>query len=184
MTVLVDFQIRNLCEAGLVTPFDPALVNPASLDVRLGEMILIESAQDGWAPLCIAGHSEANPWPLRPGHFILAETMEVFNMPACIAGQFMLKSSRAREGLQAGGDNDLPPERGLQHLLAGWLDPGWHGSRLTMELTNVRQLHPIALWPGMKIGQIMFLRTAAQPLRSYAETGRYNNDPIVQASRG
>lgn len=168
--ILVDFQIRNLCEAGLVTPFDPALVNPASLDVRLGEMILIESAQDGWAPLCIAGHCEASPWPLRPGHFILAETMEVFDMPACIAGQFLLKSSRAREG--------------LQHLLAGWLDPGWHGSRLTMELKNVRQLHPVPLWPGMKIGQIKLLRTDAQPQRSYAETGRYNNDPMVQASRG
>ena len=170
MTVLVDFQIRNLCEAGLVTPFDPALVNPASLDVRLGEMILIESVQDGWAPLCIAGHSEVDPWLLKPGQFILAETMETFAMPACIAGQFLLKSSRAREG--------------LQHLLAGWLDPGWHGSRLTMELKNIRQLHPIALWPGMKIGQIKFLRTDAQPLRSYAETGRYNNDPMVQASRG
>ncbi len=170
MTVLVDFQIRNLCEAGLVTPFDPALVNPASLDVRLGEIILIESAQDGWAPLCIAGHCEASPWQLKPGHFILAETMEVFDMPACIAGQFLLKSSRALEG--------------LQHLLAGWLDPGWHGSRLTMELKNVRQLHPVPLWPGMKIGQIKLLRTDAQPQRSYAETGRYNNDPMVQASRG
>lgn len=170
MTVLVDFQIRNLCIAGLVTPFDPALVNPASLDVRLGEMILIESAQDGWAPLCIAGHSEVDPWLLKPSQFILAETMETFSMPACIAGQFLLKSSRAREG--------------LQHLLAGWLDPGWHGSRLTLELKNIRQLHPIALWPGMKIGQIKFLRTDAQPFRSYADTGRYNNDPMVQASRG
>lgn len=169
MTVLVDFQIRNLCEAGLVTPFNPDLVNPASLDVRLGEMILIESAQAGWAPFCIAGHSDVDPWLLRPGQFILAETMETFAMPACIAGQFLLKSSRAREG--------------LQHLLAGWLDPGWHNSRLTMELKNVRQLHSIALWPEMRIGQIKFLRTDAQPLRSYAETGRYNNDR-VQTSRG
>lgn len=53
-----------------------------------------------------------------------------------------------------------------------------------MELKNNSQFHPRLLWPGMRIGQLKFERTDAQPLVSYAETGRYNNDPIVQASRG
>lgn len=171
MAVLADFQITNLCHAGLVEPFDPALVNPASLDIRLGPEILIEAHQEGgWAPLSIADCSEASPWLLRPGQFILAESVETFNLPASVAGQFLLKSSRAREG--------------LQHLLAGWLDPGWHGSRLTMELKNIRQLHPIPLWPDMRIGQVKFMQMAAQPRRSYAQTGRYNGDAGVQASRG
>lgn len=179
--VLADFQITNLCHAGMVEPFDPALVNPASLDIRLGPEILIEAHQEGgWAPFSIADCSEASPWLLRPGQFILAESVETFNLPASVAGQFLLKSSRAREGLNAG---DSDPE-GLQHLLAGWLDPGWHGSRLTMELKNVRQLHPIPLWPGMRIGQVKFTQMAAQPRRSYAQTGRYNGDAGVQASRG
>ena len=39
---------------------------------------------------------------------------------------------------------------------AGFVDAGWDG-HLTLELSNVANL-PIALYPGMKIGQISFLR--------------------------
>ena len=171
MTVLADFQIRALCEAGMVTPFDPALINPASLDLRLGDNILIESAEGpGLIPLSIAGYTADDPYRLVPGQFILAEVEPLFNLPNCIAAQFALKSSRAREG--------------LQHLLAGWCDPGWNGSRLTLELKNVRQLHSIGIWPGLKIGQMKFLRMDSTPLASYAVTGRYNGQPIVTSSRG
>jgi dCTP deaminase len=112
--ILADFQIRALCEAGMVSPFDPSLVNPASLDLRLGSNILIESSEGpGLVPCSIANHSASNPYRLVPSQFCLAETEETFNLPSCIAAQFVLKSSRAREG--------------LQHLLAGWCDPGWHG---------------------------------------------------------
>lgn len=171
MAVLADFQIANLCQAGMVQPFDPALVNPASLDVRLGNNILIEAHQEStWAPLDISAYTKHDPYLLRPGQFILAETVETFDIPKDVSAQFLLKSSRAREG--------------LQHLLAGWIDPGWHGSKLTLELKNVRQLHPIALWPGMSIGQIVFHAMDSIPQRCYAQTGRYNGDATVQASRG
>ena len=128
MTILADFQIRALCESGMVTPFDPELLNPASLDLRLGSNILIESSEGpDLVPCCIANYTPANPYQVVPGQFLLAEAEPIFNLPNCIAAQFVLKSSRAREG--------------LQHLLAGWCDPGWNGSRLTLELKNVRQLH-------------------------------------------
>jgi dCTP deaminase len=55
---------------------------------------------------------------------------------------------------------------------------------LTLELKNVRQLHPVRLWPGMKIGQIVFTRMESAPRRSYAVTGRYNGDATVQGSKG
>jgi dCTP deaminase len=87
-----------------------------------------------------------------------------------VAAQFMLKSSRAREG--------------LEHLMAGYCDPGWHGSVLTLELHNSRQLWPVGLWPGMKIGQIVFHLMAERPVCSYAQTGRYNLDTTVHASKG
>lgn len=173
MGILCDWQINELCRNGMVSPFDPELVNPASLDVRLGRNILIEAHQEStWVKydLDALGHSEAYPFLLTPGQFILAETPNTFNIPAHLSGQFLLKSSRAREG--------------LQHLLAGWIDPGWHGSRLTLELKNIRQLHPIALWPGMRIGQIVFHQMIAMPDRSYAVTGRYNNDNTVMESKG
>lgn len=169
--ILADFQIRALCETGMVTPFDPALVNPASLDLRMGDNILIESSEGpGLVPYSLAHHTADDPYRLVPGQFVLAETQETFNLPNHLAGQFVLKSSRAREG--------------LQHLLAGYCDPGWHGSRLTLELKNVRQLHWVGLWPGLKIGQMKFLTMDARPLASYAVTGRYNADQTVTASRG
>jgi len=170
--ILADFQIRALCESsGMVSPFDPALVNPASLDLRLGSNILIESSEGpGLVPYSLDSHTADDPYRLVPGQFVLAETQETFNLPNHLAGQFALKSSRAREG--------------LQHLLAGYCDPGWHGSRLTLELKNVRQLHWVGLWPGLKIGQMKFLTMDARPLASYAVTGRYNGDQHVTASRG
>jgi dCTP deaminase len=170
--ILCDQEIRQLClAADLVTPFNPDLINPASIDVRLGDTLLIESAQSRELVVYpLDRHSEEIPYELRPGQFCLAQTVETFNMPDNVAAQFMLKSSRAREG--------------LEHLMAGYCDPGWHGSVLTLELHNSRQLWPQLLWPGMKIGQMVFHRMSDLPLRSYAQTGRYNGHATVHASKG
>ena len=104
---------------------------------------------------------------LQPGEFCLAETLELFNLPDDICSTFLLKSSRAREG--------------YGHMLAGFADPGWHGSRLTLELKNERLHHPLPLYPGLKIGQMVFHRMTP-PLRSYRETGHYNNHLTVMPS--
>ena len=169
--IISDWQIAERCRAGMVAGWDPALVNPASLDVRLGDTLLIESAQSPeLVPYPLHRHSQDDPYELKPGQFCLADTVEVFNIPDDIAGEFRLKSSRAREG--------------LDQALAVWLDPGWHGSVLTMELRNNRQLWPVWLWPGMKIGQIVFHLMAERPINSYAVTGRYNGDTTVHASKG
>lgn len=172
--ILSDREIVEWCqlpETPLVAPFDMQLVNPASIDVRLGDTLLIESAQ---SPELVAyplhQHNEHNPYELRPGQFCLAQTVETFYVPSCLAAEFRLKSSRAREG--------------LDQALAVWADPGWHGSVLTLELRNNRQLWPQLLWPGMKIGQMVFHVMSEDPQQSYAITGRYNGDTTVQGSRG
>jgi dCTP deaminase len=170
MAILCDHEIFNLAKRGLVTPFHQELVNPASLDVRLGEKLLVEMPQSpALLPYSIAGHSQENPFMLQPHEFVLAETMEEFKLPDCVAGQLALKSSRAREG--------------IEHLLAGYIDPGYEG-RLTLELQNARAMHPVALWPGMRIAQIVFHKMSMLPGKSYALTGRYQNDTAVQASKG
>lgn len=169
--ILADWQITARCNGGMVSPFDPALVNPASLDVRLGDTLLAESAEGlELVPYPLHQHTQENPYLLKPGQFVLACTIEAFHLPDDIAAQFMLKSSRARSG--------------LEHLMAGYCDPGWHGSVLTLELHNSRQLHSVALWPGMKIGQMVFLQMAGIPQRSYAITGRYNGHSSVMGSLG
>ena len=168
--ILSDWQITARCNGGMVNPFDPALVNPASLDVRLGHTLLIESAEGlELVPYPLHQHTQENPYLLKPGQFVLAHTIEAFHLPDDIAAQFMLKSSRAREG--------------IEHLMAGYADPGFDGC-MTLELVNSRQLHPVALWPGMKIGQMVFHRMAATPQRSYAVTGRYNGHSSVMGSLG
>jgi dCTP deaminase len=94
----------------------------------------------------------------------------LFNIPEDICAQFILKSSRAREG--------------IEHLLAGFADAGFNNSVLTLELQNARRLHSVAIWHGMKIGQLVFMQMSALPEVSYAVKGHYNSDLTVKASRG
>ena len=56
----------------------------------------------------------------------------------------------------------------LIHSTAGFVDAGWSG-RLTLELSNVANL-PIAIYPGMKIGQISFIRMTSPAERPYGST--------------
>jgi dCTP deaminase len=169
--ILPDSDIITHCRAGMVTPFDPSLVNPASLDIRLGSWLLIESAEsEELVPYPLEQHSEENPYLMVPGQFLLADSLETFYIPNLICAEFKLKSSRAREG--------------LDHADAGYCDPGWNGSRLTMEFKNNRQLWPLKLWPGKRVGQLKFTYMFDAPSRSYAQTGRYNGDTTVQQSRG
>jgi dCTP deaminase len=168
--VLCDHEIHNLARRGLVTPFQAELVNPASLDVRLGENLLVElPTTSTLVPYSIAGHTKEKPFMLQPHEFILSETAEEFSFPDCVAGQLALKSSRAREG--------------IEHLLAGYIDPGYKG-RLTLELQNARSMHAVPLWPGMRIAQIVFHKMSMLPGKSYSVTGRYQGDTAVQASKG
>ena len=169
--VLCDHEIHSLARRrNLVTPFNPELINPASLDIRLGDNLLIElPSTPSLVPYSIAGHTQEKPFMLQPGEFILSETLEEFQLPDCIAGQLALKSSRAREG--------------IEHLLAGYIDPGYKG-RLTLELQNARAMHPVSLWPGMRIAQIVFHRMSMLPGKDYSMTGRYYGDTTVQESKG
>lgn len=168
--ILSDHEIQAYIAEGMVQNTMPELVNPASLDLRLGDTIMIESAQDlTMRPLSIANATPENPYCLKPGQFILAQTIEIFNMPETIAGLFFLKSSRAREG--------------YENLHAGYADPGWHGSVLTLELKNSRQILPLPLWPGLKIGQMVFFVMSQQPATTYGVTGHYNSDLTVTASK-
>jgi dCTP deaminase len=171
MSVLSDWQIRQFCERGMVRPFDPTLVGPASLDVRLGEEIMVEAPHTPtFHRISIADKTASDPYWLKPGEFILAHTQETFYLPESICAWFALKSSRGREG--------------ISHALAGFCDPGWNNSKLTLELHSMLKSHQIAIWPGMLIGQMVFVEMSASPQLSYAVTGRYNNCDSVEASRG
>jgi len=170
MAVLCDHEIRALCDSHqMVWPFVPELLNPASLDLRLGGRLMIEvSDRRELIEIDISDRTEEDPYYLAPSEFVLAETIETFNLPDDISAQFVLKSSRARAG--------------FNHLLAGWCDPGWHGSKLTLELKNERRYHGLHLYPNLKIGQMVFHRMSNVPDISYAVVGNYNNHLRVMPS--
>ena len=169
--ILSDHEIVRLCREGMVTPFEDYLLNPASLDVRLGHNMLVEVEDtDKLSPITLTSCSKTTPFLLKPNEFVLTETFEMFNMPDDVCGQFALKSSLARAG--------------FEHLMAGWIDPGFNSSVLTLEIKNARQYHAIPMWPGMRIGQIIFMRMASKPDVSYRDCGRYNSDKTVQESKG
>jgi dCTP deaminase len=180
--VLTYTELLALLEQGVIEGSDPSLVNPASIDVRLGDTLLVEETDLFGRRLVDIAAGERPPmevlpldadgtWELAPGEFALAATLETFNLPLDLAAEFRLKSSGARSGLDA--------------ALAMWCDPGWHGSALTLELKNNLQSGSLVLKPGMKIGQMIFLRGLPVPEEhSYAKVGRYNGDRSVQESRG
>jgi dCTP deaminase len=168
--ILHDAEIERLCkEEAMILPYEPEQLNPASYDVRLSDQLMIESvATQEFIRTPITGFTKENPWLLRPGQFCLGCTEELLNMPEDVAGQFALKSSRGREG--------------YSHALSAFIDPGFHGSRLTLELHNIRQVHPIPLYPGMLIGQIVFQKMLDTPLVSYKQKGHYNFNATVMPS--
>lgn len=170
--ILVDHQIRKLCIEGFITPFDPSLINPASIDVRLGDTAVVEHLIDGepqWLDWDLNQYSEENPYWLQPKEFILLSTLEVFDVPVNLVGEFRLTSTRGRQG--------------YNNCLAVFVDPGYHGSVLTLEVINECRYTQRPLYPGMIIGQIFLKTCDSIPERSYRVTGRYNNCLQVAAAR-
>jgi len=172
MSLLPDHEIRTLCEKhSMVVPFCPELLNPSSLDVTLGSTILVEVVHTReMQPVDISGTSKLHPYHISPQEFFLGQTEQLFNIPEFIAARFALKSSRAREG--------------IEHLLAGFADPGFNKSVMTLELQNAKRFHSVPVWAGMRIGQMTFEYLSSPPEISYAIKGHYNGDTTVTPSKG
>ena len=156
-------RLVELVENGVINA-KPEHINSASIDITLDDILI-----DEWG--CEIELKEGFEHIVRPGEFYLASSREIFNLPNNVAAEYKLKSSMARIG--------------LNHLLAGWCDPGWQNSKLTLELKNVTQSQDIKLKTGMKIGQMVFWQTEPVPdNKSYAKVGRYNNQTKVTPGLG
>lgn len=172
--ILADADIRELCEGGMIDPYDPELIQPASLDMRLGNQWRVFTNQKTKAvdlanPLSYVDLTEpitAIEFVLHPGEFVLGGTQEIIRMPDDHAGRVEGKSSLGRLGL-------------IVHATAGFFDPGFHG-RATLEMTNLLRV-PIVLHAGLPICQMSFYRMTRRPMNTYK--GRYQGDREVAASR-
>ena len=108
--VLSDGTILGLVEAGRVRiePWDPGLVQPASVDLRLGPSFRVFhnhraaaiDLDDPPANLTEAVEvEEGDPFVIHPGEFVLGRTLEWVSIPDDIVARIEGKSSLGRLGL-------------------------------------------------------------------------------------
>ncbi len=161
--VLSDRSIKEALAKGriVIDPLGENSIQPASVDVHLGEKILvfrnsrrpyIDVREDMSDLNELVEIEDDKPFILHPGEFVLATLTEYISIPDDLLGRLDGKSSLGRIGL-------------LIHSTAGYVDPGWRG-RLTLELSSVANL-PITLYKGMKIGQISFMEMSTPAERPY-----------------
>src|SRR3954468_5039620 len=161
--ILSDVSIHKALAEGriIIDPLMDGGVQPSSVDLRVDRYFRVfrndttpyidpKLAQEDLTELVEVGRDAS--FILHPGEFVLGSTLERVALPDELVARLEGKSSLGRLGL-------------LIHSTAGFVDAGWDG-HLTLELSNVANL-PIAIYPGMKIGQISFLRMSSPAEHPY-----------------
>lgn len=177
-----DRSIREAIASGSIQidPFEPSFVQPSSVDLRVGQGFRVfvnhrygqidpRHPQTDLTQLVDTGEDE--PFMLHPGEFVLGSTLERIKLGNDVVARLEGKSSLGRLGL-------------LIHSTAGFIDPGFQG-HITLELSNVATL-PIAIYPGMKIGQISFYQMTTEadfPYGSPELGSKYQGQTGPTASR-
>ena len=169
--ILSDRTIRQMLASGSlrIDPVDPVQIQPASVDIRLGDTFsIVEDNAEGVIDLAkpISYKTiRADSYLLLPGQFVLATTMEYIALPDDLTAFVEGRSSLGRMGLF------------IQN--AGWVDPGFEGE-ITLELFNANRC-AIQLKTGRRVGQLVFAEmdaAAAQPYR-----GKYQGQRGATGSR-
>lgn len=124
MGVLSGRQIRDLVRSGElgIEPFDEALVQPATYDLRLGNRILASPLSQDKLGVVVELTRDKPAYDVQSGQMVGVLSLERLSVPLSMCGRFGIRSAIARKGINAFG--------GIQ------LDPGFRG-RLAMNLLNV-----------------------------------------------
>lgn len=180
--ILSDISIKKALQEGriVIDPLGDDAVQPSSVDLRVDSEFRVfnnhlypyidvrDEQPDLTEPLQV---TEAQPFILHPGEFVLGSTLEKVTLPRDLVARIEGKSSLGRLGL-------------LVHATAGFVDAGFSGW-LTLELSNVANL-PIAIYPGMKIGQLAFFMLDQEAERAYGDASlgsKYQGQRGPTASR-
>jgi dCTP deaminase len=170
-----DIKAEIDTERVRLEPYDPGMIQPSSIDVRLDKFFrlfdnhkypVIDPSLDQPDLTRLVEVSSDDGFVLHPGEFVLGSTLETVTLPDDLAARVEGKSSLGRLGL-------------MTHATAGFVDPGFSG-HVTLELSNVATL-PIILWPGMKIGQLCFFRLSSPAENPYG-SAKYGSH--YQGQRG
>lgn len=170
--ILVYQDILDLIEEGFLEA-DPKDVGPSSVDVHLSDKIMVEmwnerkivSPARGDGPKLTEVTIGEKGYVFTPGEFFLGSIIEKVNLPKSITAEFRLNSTAARCG--------------LEHALAVWIDPGFSG-RITLELKNGLRYSDMILYPGDRIGQMIF-HEHQETRKPYK--GSYKDDNTTQTAK-
>ena len=164
----------------IIDPFDPACVQPSSIDVKVSNLFrvfrnhtaaVLDVKKDLTDLMELVEVPDGEAFLLHPGEFALGSTLERVAVPNNLVARVEGKSSLGRLGL-------------VIHSTAGFIDAGFDG-HVTLELANLANL-PITLYPGMKIGQISFIQMtspAEKPYGSGAHGSKYQGQRGPTPSR-
>lgn len=181
--LLSDVGLRQAIADGSleISHFDDRLVQPASIDLRLGSELLTQPMTLDWMTQNPHyGSREMDSYllncqgfyTLRPGEFVLGHTLEIIGLDASLAARLEGKSSLGRMGLAV-------------HSTAGFIDPGFRG-QITLELSNISNCS-IELTCQMPISQLCVMRLESPAQRPYGSHGlgsRYQGQLGATPSRG
>lgn len=161
MTILCDADLLALGPS-LIEDFDPTLVNPASIDIRIGNMVIREEGHGRMVKQSIPDGGLV----IEPGDFFLTETLEYFSVPNGYALELRLKSTTARKG--------------WNHAMAVWVDPGFNG-KITLEIKNDLQYNSLRLFKGERFAQAIVHRLSGMCMNPY--NGRYQGATGVEDAK-
>ena len=169
--ILSDKTLMKMIEEKslIVEPLEKEQIQPASIDIRLGNTFsIVEDTSTGIINL----ENEikyktitTDSYILLPNQFVLATTMEYFDLPNDLTAFVEGRSSLGRMGLF------------IQN--AGWVDPGFKGE-ITLELYNANRC-AIELKAGRHVGQLVFAKMDDTALNPY--NGKYRGQKGATGSR-
>ena len=190
--ILSDHELVQWAENGGVSPFDSDNINPASINLTLGNTISVPRWYWRLGPIFsfLAFFTLGQPDPrktpelfwstkvefsrhiLWPRRFVLAHSLETTQILPDLAAALFSTSTTGRTG--------------LEHAHAGWGDPGFgygNPSQWTWELFNLAPW-PIILVPGQRLMQLVLMGMRTTPVKDYRMTGRYQGQRGPTPPRG
>ena len=159
--ILSDKTISKMLDEKslIINPLTEEQIQPASVDIRLGNTFsVVDDTPTGIITLDSRIKYKsitADTYLILPGQFILATTMEYFELPNNLTAFVEGRSSLGRMGLF------------IQN--AGWVDPSFRGE-ITLELFNANRC-AIELRSGRRVGQLVFAKMDDFALNPYS--GKY-----------
>lgn len=169
--ILSDKTILQMLQEKTLTiePLTEEQIQPASVDVRLGRTFsIVDDTPSGVITLeneITYKTITTDTFLIMPGQFVLATTMEYFELPNNLTAFVEGRSSLGRMGLF------------IQN--AGWVDPGFKGE-ITLELYNANKC-AIELKAGRRVGQLVFAEMDRDALNPY--NGKYQGQKGATGSR-